>query len=172
MERTKISQLGESIGKKVLLKGFIHEIRDQSKVKFIILRDNSGLVQLVALPENRKVFEKIAKIPRESVISLEGTVKKQKQALPLGLEVHIDDYEVLSEASVDIPIQVVEKGEPPALPTRLDWRWIDLRKPQNTLVFKVWTLMESAFREYWTSNDYIEIHSPKLISTASESGEV
>ncbi|HLC53776.1 MAG TPA: OB-fold nucleic acid binding domain-containing protein, partial [Candidatus Nanoarchaeia archaeon] len=133
MERIKIDQLKNNVGKKVLLKGFIHEIRDQSKVKFIILRDNSGLVQLVALPENKKIFEKIAKIPRESVISVEGTVKEQKQALPLGVEVHIEDYEILSEANISLPIPIVEKGESPALPTRLDWRWLDLRKPKNLL---------------------------------------
>ena len=52
----------------------------------------------------------------------------------------------------------------------MDWRWLDLRKPKNVLIFKVWTLMEEAFREYWISNNYIEIHSPKLIATASESG--
>ena len=170
MERIKIDQLKNNVGKKVLLKGFIHEIRDQSKVKFIILRDNSGLVQLVALPENKKIFEKIAKIPRESVISVEGTVKEQKQALPLGVEVHIEDYEILSEANISLPIPIVEKGESPALPTRLDWRWLDLRKPKNLLIFKIWTDMEAAMREYWLSNGFIQIHSPKFVAGATESG--
>src|SRR3989338_10476030 len=106
MERTKINQLKNNVGKWVLLKGFIHEIRDQSKVKFLVLRDNSGLVQLVALPDNKKVFDTIAKISRESVIAVEGIVKEQKQALPLGIEVHVEKYEVLSEADTHLPISV------------------------------------------------------------------
>ena len=170
MERTKINQLKNNVGKWVLLKGFIHEIRDQSKIKFLVLRDNSGLVQLVALPENKKVFDTIAKIPRESVISVEGVVKEQKQALPLGIEIHVEKYEVLSEASINLPISVVEKGEPPALPTRLDWRWIDLRKPKNLLIFEIWTEMEAAMREYWLSHGFIQIHSPKFVAGATESG--
>ena len=170
MERTKINQLKNNVGKRVLLKGFIHEIRDQSKIKFLVLRDNSGLVQLVVLPENKKVFDTIAKIPRESVISIEGVVKEQKQALPLGIEIHVEKYEVLSEASINLPISVVEKGEPPALPTRLDWRWIDLRKPKNLLIFEIWTEMEAAMREYWLSHGFIQIHSPKFVAGATESG--
>jgi len=77
---------------------------------------------------------------------------------------------VLSEAQTP-PIPVGEEvSEEPEMDKRMDWRWIDLRKPKNLLIFKVWTLMEAALREYWLSNNYIEIHSPKLIATASETG--
>ena len=169
MERTKINQLHDRVGKTVLLEGYIHEVRDQSKIKFIILRDNSGLVQLVILPENKKVFEKIAKIPRESVLAVEGIVKAQKQA-PSGFEVEVKSYEILSEAAFPLPIQVVEKGEGAALPTRLDYRWIDLRKPKNLLIFKIWTDMEAAMREYWLANGFIQIHTPKFVAGATESG--
>jgi aspartyl-tRNA synthetase len=87
-----------------------------------------------------------------------------------GVEMSVENLKVLSEAETP-PIPVGEEvTEEPEIDKRMDWRWIDLRKPQNLLVFKVWTLMESSFREYWISNNYIEIHSPKLIATASESG--
>ena len=108
--RTKIKDLGKFIGKKVLIKGFIHEIRNQSKIKFVLIRDNSGIVQTVTLPDNKDVFDKIGKITRESVISIDGTVKAEKQA-PSGIEISVESYEILSEASQDLPIQVVEKGE-------------------------------------------------------------
>ncbi len=170
MERIKIQDLKDKIEKVVTVQGFIHEIRDQSKVKFLLLRDNSGIVQLVALPENKKVFDTITKIPRESVLSVKGIVKEQKQARPLGLEIHINEFEVLSEADKDLPIQVVEKGEEPALPTRLDWRWIDLRKPKNFLIFKIWTDMEAAMREYWLANGFTQIYTPKFVAGATESG--
>jgi len=169
MERTKINELKEKVGKKVLIKGFIHEIRDQSKVKFILIRDNSGIIQTVITLDKKDIFEKIARIPKESVLSIEGNVKAEKQA-PSGIEIQVEKYEVLSEADNDLPISVVEKGEPPALPTRLDYRWLDLRKPRNLLIFKIWTDMEAAMREYWLSHGFIQIHTPKFVAGATESG--
>ena len=169
MERTKINELKEKVGKKVLIKGFVHEIRDQSKVKFILIRDNSGIIQTVTTSDKKEIFEKIARIPKESVLSIEGIAKAEKQA-PSGIEIHVEKYEVLSEADNDLPISVVEKGEPPALPTRLDYRWIDLRKPRNLLIFKIWTDMEAAMREYWLSHGFIQIHTPKFVAGATESG--
>jgi len=169
MERTKINNLKEKVGKKVLIKGFIHEIRDQSKVKFLLIRDNSGIIQTVITPEKKEIFESITKIPKESVVSVEGIVKSKEQA-PSGIEIHVEKYEILSQADNDLPITVVEKGEPPALPIRLDYRWIDLRKPKNILIFKIWTDMEAAMREYWLSNGFIQIHTPKFVAGATESG--
>src|SRR3989344_5240047 len=144
MERTKISQLKEKLGKKVLLKGWVHEIRDQSKIKFILLRDNSGIVQLVITPNKKDIFDRITRITRESV---------------------------LSEADRNLPIPVNEKGgEETALPKRLDWRWLDLRKPRNLLIFKIWTCMEEAMREFWSKNGFTQIYTPKIMGAPSESG--
>jgi len=170
MERTYISSLKEKINKTVLIKGFVHETRDQSKVKFLLIRDKSGIVQTVALPENKEIFEKIAKIPRESVLEIEGSVKDCKQA-PNGVEIHINSYNILSEAESPLPIPIVEKNsEQTDLSKRLDWRWLDLRKPKNLLIFKVWTFMEKAMREWWTKNEFIQIYSPKFMGAPSESG--
>jgi nondiscriminating aspartyl-tRNA synthetase len=169
MERIKISELKGKIGKEVLIKGFIHEIRDQSKVKFLLIRDNSGIIQTVTTSDKKEIFKNITNIPRESVVSIEGVVKAEKNA-PSGIEIHVEKYEVLSQADINLPIPVVDKGETPALPKRLDWRWIDLRKPKNLLIFKIWTETEAAMREYWLSHDFIEIHSPKFVAGATESG--
>ncbi|VVB80129.1 Aspartate--tRNA(Asp/Asn) ligase [uncultured archaeon] len=171
MERALISSLKEKINTKVLLKGFVHEIRDQSKVKFIILRDISGLVQLVIQKENKEIFDKITKISRESVLQITGLVKEFKNA-PGGVEVDVESYKVLSEAASPLPISVAEKiGEQqPDLSIRLDWRWLDLRKPKNALIFKIWTEMEAAMREYWLKNGFMEINTPKFVAGATESG--
>jgi len=170
MERTKINELKEKIGKKVLIKGFIHEIRNQSKVKFLIIRDNSGIIQTVVLPEKKSFFEEIAKVSRESVVAIEGIVKAEKMA-PSGIEIHVDSYEILSEADKELPIPVVEKGgEITALPKRLDYRWLDLRKPKHLLIFKIWDYMEQAMREWWKANGFIQIYSPKFMGAPSESG--
>lgn len=167
--RIKIKDLVDHVGKKVLISGFIHEIRDQKSVKFILLRDNSGIVQTVTLSDKKDFFDKIAKIPRESVLSINGLVKEVKQA-PNGVEIEVENYEILSEADNELPIQVVEKGDETSLPVKLDWRWIDLRKPKNFLIFQIWTDMEAAMREYWLSNGFTQIYSPKFVAGATESG--
>jgi aspartyl-tRNA synthetase len=171
MPRSYVSEIKPSDdGKKVLLEGFIHEIRNQSKIKFILLRDVSGIIQLVITNNKKDIFEKIVEIPRESVISVEGTVKAEKMASG-GREIHVDKYEILSEADKELPILVIEKGDTKTeLPKRLDYRWIDLRKPKHLLIFKIWTFMESAMREWWQKNNFIQIYSPKLMGAPSESG--
>ncbi len=168
MERTKINQLKNKIGKIVLIKGFVHEIRDQSKIKFILLRDNSGIMQVVISSDNA-MFDKITKIPKESVLSIEGTVKVEKQA-PSGIEIQFLSCQILSVAETPLPIQVAQKGEEPSLNIRLDNRWLDLRKPKNLLIFKIWTCMEQAMREWWKQEGFIQIYSPKLMGAPSESG--
>ena len=165
-----VKELSHHAGEKVCIKGFLQDMRDQSKVKFLVMRDISGTAQAVALSENSEVFEGVAKIPKESVLEIEGIVKPEKQA-PGGFEIHVKSFKILSTADRDLPIQVIEKGkEEPALPLRLDYRWLDLRKPKNALIFKIWTTMECAMREYWLLNGFLQIHSPKLVAGATESG--
>ncbi|PIU76090.1 aspartate--tRNA(Asn) ligase [Candidatus Pacearchaeota archaeon CG06_land_8_20_14_3_00_35_12] len=170
-ERTYVSETKKA-GEKVLLKGWIHDVRDIGKIKFLLLRDVTGIIQITAImgKTDEKVLEKMSKIPRESVISIEGTVKESKQA-PGGFEVFPEKIEVLSEADLNIPIPIVEKGNSETdLSKRLDWRWLDLRKPKNLLIFKIWTYMEEAMREWWAKNNFIQIYSPKFMGAPSESG--
>ena len=171
MQRTLISEVKNNIGAKVKIFGFVQTIRDQGSIKFLMIRDVTGLIQVVVTKSNPEVLATAKTLPHESVVEITGLAKEEKQA-PGGFEIEAENIAILSLSDPEIPMPVIEKGsqEEADQSIRLDWRWIDLRKPQNTLVFKVWTVMESAFREYWTSNNYIEIHSPKLISTASESG--
>jgi aspartyl-tRNA synthetase len=69
-----------------------------------------------------------------------------------------------------LPIQVVDKAEEADLSKRLDWRWLDLRKPKNLLIFKIWTFMEQAMREWWKKEEFIQVYSPKFMGAPSESG--
>jgi len=169
MERTHIADIRTKIGKQVALSAWVHEIRDQSKIKFVLLRDITGIIQAVVKKDN-PIFESVSKIPKESVVSVIGTVKEEKQA-PGGVELAIESIDIISKPEGTLPIQVIEKtSEPPVLAKRLDYRWIDLRKPENALIFKIWTYMEDAMREYWLKEGFIEIHSPKFMDAPSESG--
>jgi aspartyl-tRNA synthetase len=167
-ERIHIQNLKEQIGKEVSIAGFVQTIRDQKKIIFLIVRDITSTVQIVVL--NQDLVTVASKINTESVIKVLGKVKEEPQA-PGGIEIEALSIEILSEADTELPIPIVNRGfEETDQQIRLDWRWLDLRKPEKALIFKVWTTMEQAFRNYCIENGFIEIHSPKLTANATESG--
>lgn len=169
--RIFINTIKEHVGKQVNIVGFVQIVRDQGSIKFLMIRDISGTVQVVITKKQTEAMKIAASLSQESVVAISGLAKEEKQA-PGGFEIAAESIEILSRADPELPIPVFEKGnqEEADQAIRLDWRWIDLRKPKNLLVFKTWTVMEAAFREYWLAHNYIEIHSPKLVATPSESG--
>lgn len=170
MKRTLIEQIKEKSGQQIKIAGFVCAIRDQGSIKFLIVRDISGTTQVVVAKDNTKPFKIVESLSLESVVEIVGQVKVEKQA-PGGVEILAEEILILSTACPELPIPVIQKGAEEAdSQKRLDWRWLDLRKPEKKLIFQVWTLMEQAYREYWTKNNYIEIHSPKLMNSPSESG--
>ncbi len=159
---TQISKL--EVGK-VRFQGMIETVRDKKNIQFVILRDFSGKIQVtvdkVAHPEVGEVF---AHLLTGSTVTVEGELVKSEYVKMGGQEVLAESVEVTSTAEV-YPI-----GPESNLDQRIDYRWLDLRQEKNALLFKVQTLFTQAMREYLLKNDFIEIHSPKLIGTASESG--
>ena len=170
MKRTYIKDLREQVGKEVSISGFVHTIRVQSKIIFIILRDITGLVQLVVMKENAN-FDLAKDLSSESVIKISGTVKEEKNAIG-GVEIHPDTLVVLSKSNPELPIPVVTKkgNEETEAPIRFDYRWLDLRKPEKAKIFKVWTMLEKGFRDYYLNNNFIQVYSPSFMSTPSETG--
>lgn len=167
MKRTHIADAKQQVGQTVTLAAWVPIIRHQGKIVFLVLRDISGTIQGVAFEPG--LVKQLDSLTAESVVTVTGEVKESKQA-PDGIEIAITGYEVLSEAHPELAIPVQEKAGETNQEKRFDSRWLDLRKPHNQLLFKVWTAAEEGLREYWTSHGYLQIHSPKLINTASESG--
>ncbi len=152
-----------------MIQGFVQALRVQSKIIFVIVRNMKGLTQVVVTADNSE-FETAKNLSLESVIRATGEMKEEKNA-PGGSEMHPDKIEVLSRAAPELPIPVVVKsGEETELPTRLDYRWLDLRKPEKAKIFKVWTEFEKGWRKYWDENNFIQLYPPALMSTPSESG--
>jgi len=171
MKRVYANLLHEHISNTVTVMGFVHSIRNQGGIKFVILRDISGFVQIVILKTEKEIFEIISSLTLESVIKVQGLVKKENQA-PKGVEILANNIEILSKAQPQLPIPVViEKGASDVdITKRLDFRWIDLRKSDNQKIFRIWTELEKGFRDYFYNNDFIQVYTPTLMSTASESG--
>lgn len=169
MKRIRIAETIEYIGKEVKVAGWVNTRRDHGSIVFIDLRDASGLAQIVVKPELAK------DIKPEWVVCLEGLVKERPEKmvnpnLATGkIEIEAQKLEILSEAKTP-PLHLFEKEGESTLEKRMNWRWLDLRRPQKQLIFKVWTLMEQSLREYWINHGYTQIHSPKLMPSASESG--
>ncbi len=171
MKRTYIKDLKEHIGKEVIINGFIQVIRDQGGIKFLIIRDITGLVQVVVLKSEKEVFDFIKELTLESVVQIEGLVKEEKQA-PGGFEVQAKKLAVLSEAEPELPIPILEEkgGDETDVSIRLDWRWLDLRKEAKTKIIKTWTEFERGFRAFFEKNNYLQIYTPSFMGTASETG--
>lgn len=171
MTRIKIVDLKEKLGQSVTISGFAQAIRNQGKIAFMRIRDNSGSIQIVILGNNEVPFNIVKSLSIESVVSITGLCKEAKQ-VPEGIEIECESIEVLSMADPILPIPVaIEKGsENVDVSNRFDWRWLDLRLPEKQLIFKVWTALESGARNYWLKNDFTQLYSPAMMSAASEGG--
>lgn len=170
MERTKISLLREHVGATVKVAGYLQTLRDQKKMQFLIIRDISGLVQVAFWKANDPaVAEQISTLTAESVVEITGLVVDNPVVKLGGIEIQLETINVLCPAESPLPLDPFADALP-SIDFRLDWRYLDMRRPQVTLLFKVQTAAEMAFREFWTENDFVEIHTPKLMGSPSESG--
>jgi aspartyl-tRNA synthetase len=170
MERTDIKDLRNSIGETVCVKGWLQTLRDQKKLQFLIIRDQTGLVQVVHWkPNNEPLAEQISQIGQESAVIVTGKVIDNPVVKLGGLEIQLETLTIANNAETPLPFDPFAETLP-TLDYRLDWRYLDLRRPINNLLFKVETTVEDAMREYWKKNDFTEIHSPKLVGAPSESG--
>ncbi len=169
-DRIYIKDLAAHAGNEATVSGFVETIRAQSKIAFLILRDITGYVQIVVTAEN-PLFETAKNITHESVIKVTGLVKATEQAQS-GVEIEPTQIEVLSVADPELPIPVMFKkgGVETEAPTRFDYRWLDLRKPEKAKIFKVWTELEKGMRKFFDENNFIQIYSPSFMNTASETG--
>jgi len=157
-------------GSRIALRGWVHEIRDLGSIVFIILRDRTGVCQVVLSRAGSGSGLRYAldSLTRESVVRVWGVVKLAPQSR-MGVEVRGEGLEVLSRATERLPYDVTGKV-PASLPTRLEHRILDLRRPVNTAVFLIADTVLDAVREFLRGRGFIEVRTPKIIATATEGG--
>jgi len=166
---TLIKALPQQIGNEVRVGGWVDTIRDQKRMKFVLVRDNTGLVQVIIDSQEREDLGKlVSELTLESVLIIKGKVLENKIVKLGGLEIIPDEIQVEAISDPNLPIPT--KGKLPGLQNRLDWRFLDLRRPENLLIFQIQTTIEQAMREFWYKEGFIEIHSPKIMGVPSESG--
>ena len=164
--------------------GWVETVRDQKKVQFVILRDESGDVQLVhprtaaraaevvessgdvpvGVTATDDVAETISSLTLGSFVTVTGDLKHDERVKLGGIEVRIDSITVETHALPETPI-----ASDSSLDKRLDWRFIDLRQPRNNLIFRIQTTLEHAWRTWWIDNGFVEVHTPTFMATPAES---
>ncbi len=148
-------------GSKATLEGWVHRVREFGAVSFVVLRDRSGLVQLV--------LEGNVDISLESVVRAHGTVARNPKA-PGGTELRVEELEVIARAAGDLPYPVNADPAKIGLDVILDRRPLSLRNPKIRAIFRVQATIIDAFGEYLRSQDFTEMKTSKLIAGGTEGG--
>jgi aspartyl-tRNA synthetase len=161
---------GAKTGKKVCLKGWIDQIRDLGRLKFFILKDREGSIQ-VTLKKDVVVdslFSLIEGLHREDCVEVAGSVKKSEQA-PDGREVVPDSIKVVSRAKTPLPFETREMIKT-GIDKRFDFRFLDLRDAKTRSIFGVRSRIFSAIREYFRGKGFVEVHTPVIQAAGAEGG--
>lgn len=155
---------------KVALAGWVHEVRDLGGICFVVLRDRQGRAQVTLVKKkiDRELFNFARKLIRESVISVRGSIKPEEKA-PNGYELIPDEIELLNEAESPLPLDTTGKVDA-ELDTRLDSRFIDLRRSRTNAIFRIRHEVLHAVRNYLAKEGFLETSSPKVVATATEGG--
>ena len=157
-------------GETATVAGWVHEIRDLGGIAFLILRDRTGKLQVKFEKDEMDddLVETGLSVHRESVVAVTGAVEEEPRA-PTGLEMVPDSIDVLAEADPELPLDPSGKVDA-ELPTRLDNRTLDLRKPEVQAIFEIRSEILRSVREYFRSVGSTEINTPKIVATGTEGG--
>ena len=163
MERTYISELKPEVNSCIM--GWVEKIRDSKYMIFLVVKDITGKIQVTIEKEKMpQIVEALKGTIANSVVKVTGVSKISEYVKMGGVEFIPTQVEVLSHAEA---LPIMDNAN---IDNRLDYRWVDLRSDRNILIFKIQSCFTNAMREFLLSKRFIEIHTPKLIGTASESG--
>jgi nondiscriminating aspartyl-tRNA synthetase len=169
-KRILISEAFKSRKAEVEIAGWVENVRELGKIRFLVLRDASGIMQVTAVEDKvkKEIFDSIGKIPRESVVYVKGAIKESKQA-PGQKEIVPEKIEILNLAEENLPIDVSDFSKT-ELPKRLDYRFLDFHRKRVQAIFKIQNTISNSFREHFYSKGFLEMQPPCVISAASEGG--
>lgn len=171
MTHINIEELNQHFEKEVEISGFVDNIRNLQWVQFVILRDATAKVQVTiekSEEKNKEMVELINNLPLESTVKITGKVVESPKVKLNGMEMIPTKIEITS-TSEEVPFNFKDL-ENVNIDTRFDYRFIDLRNDKNNFMFRVQTTLVRYMREYLYNHDFTEIHTPKLLGAASESG--
>ena len=165
--RTWAATLSDHVGESVSLAGWLHRYRQLGKISFLILRDRSGLAQIVI--DDPELQATVAALGNESVVTVRGKVAAEPQA-PGGVEVRGPEIEIVSAVEEQLPFEIYMPELNAQLPTILDHAAVANRHPARKAYFEIAAALVSGFRSMLENEGFTEIFSPKLVGSATESG--
>lgn len=170
LERTYIEDVTpEDDGEETTIAGHVHELRDLGGILFVIVRDGTGRLQVVAKEDDTpELFETAEDLDSEDVIQVTGTLEASDQA-PGGVELAPTELTVVSEAT-DVPSIEISKDVDADLSTRLDERHLDVRKPSTKAVFSLRSKAMQAMTDWFYDNRFEEVDTPELSTAGAEGG--
>ena len=171
MKKISFKNLKEHFNEEISIEGFVENVRDLQYVQFLVVRDSTGKVQVTVEKneDNERLNDIVSDLIPESTVKVMGKLFENDKVKLNGMEIIPKKIVVTSKCLGELPINYKD-SKSTLLDTRLNYRFLDLRNEKNLLMFKVQTCLINAMREFVVKNDFIEIHTPKIISTASESG--
>lgn len=172
MKKINLNELSSYFNKEIELCGFVDNVRNLQWVQFIILKDRTGKVQITiekSDEKNKELVEIVNNLTVESTIRVKGILLENDKVKLNGMELIPNEIEITSLSLPELPINIKDKDSA-EIDTRLDYRFLDLRNDFNSNIFKIQSYMVKSMRDFLYDNDFTEIHTPKLIGTASESG--
>ncbi|MGM0510132.1 MAG: aspartate--tRNA(Asn) ligase [Thermoplasmatota archaeon] len=156
-------------GEKCLLAGWLQEVKNLGGIAFLKVRDRKGVFQVVLVKkEIGEEFDDLVNIPRESVVQVEGE-KQGTDQTELGYEILPTSITVDSKAEKPLPLGVVDKVDADA-DTRYNNRFLDLRKEEKKCVFELRNLLLQGLRNFFQSEEFVEVHTPKIVAAGAEGG--
>jgi aspartyl-tRNA synthetase len=158
------------VGQKARLSGWVHDVRLLGGINFVLLRNRDGIIQ-ITVPKKAvtaEVMTTVSSLHPEDVITVSGLVKEAKQARN-GFEIIPDSIIVVSASATPLPLD--PRGVTDAnLDTRLQWRTLDLRRPESTAVFKVEDALITGMESYLRESGFIRVFTPSILGGISEGG--
>lgn len=167
-----MKDLEKYFDKEITLSGFAEKIRNLQWVQFIVLRNKTDRLQITiekSDENNKEMIEIVDKLTCESTIKVTGILKKNEKVKMGGMELIPSKIEVTSISEAELPISITNK-DASLIDTRMDNRFLDLRNDINGNIFRIQSEFVRGMRQYLYDNDFTEIHTPKIIGAASESG--
>lgn len=171
MKKVYVNELEKYLDKNISFSGFVDTIRDKKWVMFVILRDSTGKLQMTiekSEEKNKELLEIMSNVTVDSTIKVNGILKANDAVKLGGMELIPESIEITSLAS-PLPFDY-NNLDGVNIDTRLDYRWLDLRNEKNMLARQVESCFVESMREFLYKDNFTEIHTPKLIGAASESG--
>lgn len=171
MKKIYFKNLNEYLEQEITIEGFVDNIRILQYVDFLIIRDTTGKVQVTIEKNTSNEFltKIVSTLTPESTVKITGILHKNDKVKLNNMELIPTNITVTSKCLEELPLNYKD-SKSAAIDTRLNYRFLDLRSDKNILMFKVQTCMINAMREFVVKNNFTEIHTPKIISAASESG--